>query len=159
MGFKEDLKSGEDVEMEILAILHKEFPEAHKPTDKKTREFYDVIVPISEDKEIWLEIKNDKYVSKNMAFECLGSKSRNTGIIKTLANYWIHVRSGKYYIWKLGRIKKYLLDLGGHIKMGGDRNETGMWVVPEIKVLAECKPDIIINRGSDELNEFLKKNI
>lgn len=160
MSFKNDLKSGEDVENEILGVVQIVFPNAHKEDDKALREFYDIIIPEEDERRlIRIEIKNDKYVSKNFAFECLGSKGRNTGIIKTWAHYWIQVRNGEWLVWDLFKLKKYLLDLGGCMKFGGDRKETGMWVVPEVKVLAECPPDFVCEKGSEELNEFLLKKI
>lgn len=159
MGFKNDLKAGEDVEIEILKTLESAFQDVRKETDKTLREFYDIIIPNVNGEEVTLEVKNDKYVSKNMAFECLGRKSRNTGIIKTTAMFWVHVRNGKYFVWNTCVLKKYLLDLGGYIKFGGDDNATGMWVIPEEKILKECPPALITNRGSEELNKFLLKNI
>lgn len=159
MSFKSDIKLGEAVEQEILEIIQKQFPHAIRNTDKSTRELFDIVIPESgEQKEILIEVKGDFYKSENLAFECLGKGGRNTGIIKTSALYWFHFRKDQYLIWNLVRLKKYLLNLGGHMKYGGDNN-TGMWIVPEIKIMKECTPDVMIPKGSDMINEFLTKNL
>jgi hypothetical protein len=88
---------GEGYEQYILKILQKEFPEARKETDESKREFYDLIIPATHrHKEFRFEVKADVYQSKNLAFECLGNYgNRNSGIIKTTAQFWVHFRGDK----------------------------------------------------------------
>lgn len=156
MSFLHDLKAGEDVEQEILRVIQKSFPHAQKETGQYCRDFFDIIIPKKDKQpEIKIEVKADLYKSKNLAFECLGRGGKSTGIIKTTANYWFHFRNDKYLIWEMVRLKKYLLNVGGHLKGGGDDKATTMWVIPEDKVMKECPPDAIIDKGSDEINTFL----
>lgn len=157
MGFTQDLKNGEAIETEILNILKTKFPGIVKEEGKFCREFYDLIVPKTEaNKEIKIEIKADFYVSKNFAFECLGRKSKPTGVIKTSSDYWIHFRSNKYYVWDSRKLRRYLLDVGGMIRDCGDNLASSAWIIEETRVLKECKPLGVIDRNSKELCDIIK---
>ncbi len=112
MGFTQDLKDGEAIETEIFNILKNKFPEISKEEGKFCREFYDLIIPkTSKNREIKIEIKADFFVSQNFCFECLGRKSKPTGIIKTSSDFWIHFRSNKYYVWDTKSLRRYLVCL------------------------------------------------
>lgn len=161
MGFVKDLKAGEDIEKEILAILLKKFPNAYKETGKFHREFYDIIIPKEGSKiALRLEIKADLYKSKNLAFECLGREAKSTGILKTSSVFWIHFRNDKYLIWDRKKLKRYLLKKAGEfIRDCGDDHASAAYIIPEEFMFKVCPPDAIIDRNSDKLNDFFLERL
>lgn len=162
MGFLHDLKAGEGVEQEILDVIKKKFPHAYKETGKFCREFFDIIIPKkNKQREIKIEIKNDKYKSENVCFEFLGRHAKNSGITRTTAHVWIHFRNGRYLIWYTEKLKIYLLCEAEkkYIKSGGDDKATKMYVIPEEIMLKECPPDVILEKGNDKLNDFLSERV
>lgn len=158
MAFAKDLKDGESIEQEILAIINTKFPDAIKETGKFCREFYDVLIPKNgEQKEIRIEIKADLYKSANFAFEVLGRGGKSTGVIKTTSHYWLQFRNEKYFIWETKKIKRYLLGVGKkYIRDCGDDKASAAWIVPEEMVIKECPPLAIVERHSKKLLDFIK---
>jgi hypothetical protein len=148
MSFTQDLKDGENIELEVLALIQKSYPHAIKEVGKFHREFYDILIPKSENNsEIKIEVKADLYKSKNLAFECMGRGGKSTGIIKTSSNYWVHYRTNRFIFWETKKLKRYLLNLGNFMKNCGDDKASAAWVVPEDKIIKECVPFLIVNRG------------
>lgn len=158
MGFQQDLKDGEAVEQEVLLAIKKKFPHAYKEEGKFHREFYDIIIPkLGKQPEIKFEVKGDFFPSSNMAFECMGRNAKSTGIIRTTSHIWIQFRKGSFMIWKTRVLKRYLLDLGGHLRDCGDQKASCAWVVPEEKILKECPPNATFKRGSLDIATYIQE--
>jgi len=156
MSFKEDLEISEVYENEILATLQKSFPHAKK-VEESEQDFFDLVIPkFKKQKEIRMEVKVDLYPSKNLAFEYLGPGAKSTGVLRTKANIWIHFRTERYLLWKMEKLKRYLLNCGcGYTRMVGDKHATTAWIIPEEKIFQECPPDLVMVRGGEEINNFL----
>lgn len=155
--FRHDLKVGEQIEDEILIIIKKEFPSAYKETGQFHREYYDFLIPKEGKRpDIKIEVKADLFKSENLCFECLGREAKSTGIIKTSAQIWIHCRNGKYLVWRVAKLKRYLLNVGGFLRKCGDNWASAAWVIPEKKILEECPPEGIFDKNSVKLNRPIK---
>ena len=92
--FSTDIILGEETEYDVLSMIKKKYPEAHKIQGEFKA--YDIYVP---EKDIKIEVKRDKGSNKtnNYFIECC-CNGQASGIFSTKADYWVIFDENKY-IW------------------------------------------------------------
>jgi hypothetical protein len=151
MSIQKDLRTGDDGEQKVIALLKKSGWDAAKNVDKATRSFYDIEVQ-GKRAAFTLEVKNDIYALKsgNIAVEFFNSKSQKpSGITITKANLWVFVVGEAIWVTHTDTLRTFINDTKPHriVYSGGDSNADLMLykidaILPVIfKQVDELKPE------------------